>query len=308
VVIKNAVVKLGNLTLGAFTLNLLQRSTPMSPLRLCAAVALCAGLSPMARGALALNSLAPYATNFDFLATSESGHAWVNDAATQSTQGSPGWYWQNQSGSLTYDAGMPGTSANGAYSIGNGVDRAMGNYGGPGGGSIPPNPYSAFGIVFRNDTTVTINSVTVSYWAEHWTRSPQVDSLRFSYRASAANINDLAPASGATPGGWLAESALNFQATNVGTLFFLDPVVREQRTATLTVSVAPGEHLALRWYDADDFVGVRDATMAIDDLTVSFSGTPISVPEASAFLGCGLVLALLGAARWFSTRAERRSL
>jgi hypothetical protein len=246
-------------------------------------------MSPAAQGALALNSLAPYSTNFNFLDSSGSGHAWVNDAPTQSINGSPGWYWQNQSGTVTYDAGSPLPSANGAFSIGVGVDRALANYGGPGGGSIPPNLQTAFGIVFRNDTTVTIDSVTVSYWAEHWTRGAQVDSLRFSYRASAANINDLAPTAGATPGGWVAETALNFQATILGTPFFLDPVVREQRTATLAVTVAPGEHLALRWYDADDLIDLRDATMAIDDLTVSFSGTPISVPEASAFVACGLI-------------------
>jgi hypothetical protein len=258
----------------------------MLPRRLFVVLAVVASPSAAARAALVLSNLAPYSTNLNFLASSETGHVWNNDASTQSPQGSPGWYWQNQSASLTYDAGSPSPTANGAYSIGAGSDRAMGNYGGPGGGSIPPNPYSAWGLVFRNGTSTTINSVTVTYWGEHWTRSPMVDSIRFSYRASATVINDLVPASGATPSGWLADSSLSFHATNVGTLFFVDPVVRQQLTATLPVTVAPGEYLALRWYDADDFVGVRDATMAIDDLTVAFSGAVAAVPEASALLFC----------------------
>lgn len=273
----------------------------MSPLRLSALFALSAlTCTPAARGALALSSLAPYSTNFNFLASTDAGHAWINDAPTQSTQGSPGWYWQNQSGALTYEAGTPSSTANGSYAIGDAADRAIANYGGPGGGSFAPNPYTAFGVIFRNDTSNVINSVTVSYWAEQWARGTQVDSLRFSYRAAAAVINDLAPASGATPVGWLAESSLNFQTPIFGaTPFLVDPVVREQRTATIAVTVAPGSYLALRWYDADDIIGARDAVMAIDDLTVSFSGTPAAVPEASAFLGCGLLLGLLGVAKRF---------
>lgn len=252
-------------------------------------VALAIAVAPWSatHAALVLNDLAPYTTNFNFLAKTDS-NPWVNDAPTQSVNGSPGWYWQNASGSLTYQGGSPGTTANGAFALSpDATDSAMGNYGGPGNGSsIPPNPYSAWGIVFRNSTLSTITSVTVSYWGEHWTRSPMLDSLRFSYRASATIINDLVPASGATPSGWLAESSLNFQATELGTLFFMDPVFRQQRTATLPVSVAPGEYLALRWYDADDFVGVRDATMAIDDLTVSFAAGAAAVPEASGLLFC----------------------
>lgn len=276
----------------------------MTRFRCFAVLALTIMTSPAARAALALNSLAPYSTNFDFLATLESGHAWVNDAPTQSTTGSPGWYWQNQSGAVTYEAGNPSTTANGAFSLGFGTDRAIGNYGGPGGGAVPANPYSAWGIVFRNDTTSVINSVTVSYWAEHVSRGAQVDSLRFSYRAAAALIDDMAPSAGATPVGWLAEPTLNFQTTLTGTPFLIDPVMRAQRTATLSVAVAPGEYLALRWYDADDLIGIRDATMGIDDLTVSFTGTPVAVPEASAFLIGGLVSVLLGAASWASRRSR----
>lgn len=268
-----------------------------------AALALIVLTPPGARAALALTSLAPYSTNFDFLATLESGHAWVNDASTQSTTGSPGWYWQNQSGAVVYEAGNPSFNANGAFSLGFGTDRALGNYGGPGGGAYPANPYSAWGIVFRNDTTSVINSVIVSYWAEHVSRGAQADSLRFSYRAGAALINDMAPSAGATPVGWLAEPTLNFQATLTGTPFLIDPVVREQRTATLSVTVAPGQYLALRWYDADDFIGIRDATMGIDDLTVSFTGTPAAVPEASAFLIGGLALAAFGVAKRFGRRS-----
>jgi hypothetical protein len=244
-----------------------------------------------AYAALVLNELTPYSTNFNFLAKTDA-NPWVNDAPSETANGSPGWYWQNASGTATYQGGSPSPNVNGAFAPWpDGADSALANYGGPGNGG----EYAAWGVVFRNNTSSTITSVTVNYWGEQWTRGALVDSLRFSYRASATIINDLVPASGATPSGWLAESGLNFQAVETGTPFFLDPVMRQQRTATLPLTVAPGEYLALRWYDADDFVGstssFRDATMGIDDLTVSFSDAVAAVPEASGLLFCGLAAA-----------------
>jgi len=235
---------------------------------------------------LVLNDLSDYTNNFDFLKTADKLNAWNNDQATQTESGSPGWYWQKGTASLTYEAGN--ATSPGAFSLGTSNDRAMGSYTGSGNLNI------AWGIVFQNNSGQTISQIDVSYNGEQWRRADTtVDSLQFSFATSAAAINDLVPTGGPSPAGWTPEASLSFAAPLApGTPAFFDPISPTAVSSTIAVNVPNGQFLALRWYDGD--VAGNDAALGIDDLTVSFTAT--AVPEPSALLFGGLVAGVLAVA------------
>ena len=256
-----------------------------------------------ALGALVLNDLTGYSTSFDtpFLQSFGTANPWVDNAV-----GHVGWYWQNIYPSLTYDAGTPNmASFVAAYSFGADTDRAMGNFGGPAGdANHPNNPHTAWGIVFKNNTTQTITGVSVAYTGEQWRRGDLVDSLRFSYKTSAQDVTSLDPTGGAAPNGWTSHASLNFSATLTGTPRLAGTPLLTPLSSTLPATVLPGEYLALRWYDADDGGSVADAAMGIDDLSVGFLVT--AVPEASALLFACAAVGVAGAVSVVKARRGNR--
>ena len=237
-----------------------------------------------ASAALVLNDLSDYTNDFNYLATVGGTNAWMDNQGNDSTSGSPGWYWQKESVSFTYDAG--GAGSPGAFSLGasTSTDRAMGSYTGSGNLNV------AWGVVFHNNSGQTISQVDVSFTGEQWARAETTnDMLHFSFVTSATEITDFIPAAGATPPNWNSEANLAFAAplspigNTTGIFRFFDPIDgnnEETVSSTIAVNVPNDHYLVLRWHDGD--VADKDAALGIDDLTVSFTAT--AVPEPSAFL------------------------
>lgn len=261
--------------------------------------------------AYVLNLLTPYEQDFDFLAASGASNAWHNDGPSgPSTSGSPGWYWQNGSGSLTYEGGFP--FGPNAFSLGIGTDRAMGNY------ASATNATTAWGFVLQNDTGESITSVTIAYTGEQWRTNDTItnETLQFSLRVASAEITDLVPTEGAIPSGWTHVAALDFEAPQTtATAGIADGSTSEYYTEfseELSINVPDGQFLALRWFDGDD--AGSDAALGVDSLTVSFTAS--AVPEAGAFLNGAIVCAAVAllvvggriskrksASRWRNCRA-----
>lgn len=239
--------------------------------------------SEPSRAALTLTTLDDYTQDFDFL-DFQGQPEWNNDQSTQDESGSPGWYWQDGSGSLSYDSGLPFSP--GAYSLGSPLapavetDRAMGSR------TDDATPNLAWGIVFENNSGQTISEISLSFTGEQWRRAEtSSDSLSFSFTSSASEITDLLPAAGATPAGWTSVPGLTFDAPLApGTPPYFDPPAEERPLSdTFSVSVPNGHFVALRWHDGD--VAGSDAGLGIDDLTVSFAVQ--AIPEASSVaFGC----------------------
>ncbi len=245
--------------------------------------------------ALVLNDLGEYTNDFNFLAGVGKGHAWTNDQSNESSSGSPGWYWQNETASLVYEAGGAGDS--GAFSFGTPGDRAMGNYADAG------NPNTAWGVVFQNKTGQTISQLDISYKGEQWRRAgTSPDRLHFSFISTAMEITDLVAAAGASPTDWSPEVSLAFTAPLApGTPAFFDPIPPTPVSSTISITVPHDHYFALRWYDGD--VLGDDAALGIDDLTVSFTAT--AVPEPTAFLFGGLVCGVYLVAGLRKRRVDR---
>src|SRR5215213_3308679 len=226
----------------------------------------------------------PLTENFDTLASTGTGLAWADNGTI------PGWY----SSRTTYNTGTGSSNAGALYSFGVAVtnpvtDRALGDVGSGSTGII------FFGARFVNNTGNTITSLDVNYNGEQWrtggssTASPSIaQTADFQYQV--ANVGVITAIN--TPStGWLDHDALDFTSPVFGTVTAaaLDGNAAANRTAkssTITLTVAPGQEVWLRWRDIDN--ANNDHGLAVDDLSVTAhggGGVNISVGDATVTEG-----------------------
>jgi uncharacterized delta-60 repeat protein/uncharacterized repeat protein (TIGR01451 family) len=229
-----------------------------------------------AAGDVSLNTIGVAVTqNFDSLATSGTANTWTDGTTL------PGWYAQftvTPSNPTTYRAST-GTDTTGAiYSFGvagtNAVtERAFGSIA----SGTPGDIYYA--VKLTNNTGSTITGLNISFTGEQWRQggctptpcTPAAQTLDFQYQA--ANAGVITDANTPTTG-WTDFNTLDFTTPSPGTstAAAIDGNAAANRTAKsalLTVTVANGQEVWLRWKDSND--ANNDHGVAIDD----FSVTPI---------------------------------
>ena len=177
-----------------------------------------------------------------------------------------------------------GTANTGAlYSFGGAgvnpvTDRALGSI-----ASGTPGNF-AYGVRFQNDTTLAITDITISYTGEQWRNggNAATQTLAFSYFIS----NDpIISSDAAGVNAWVPFTSLDFKSPVVGAtataLDGNDPANRQVFSGVVLpdVIVFPGQEIFFRWYDVND--PGNDHALAIDDLTISFTGVApvINAPE-----------------------------
>lgn len=268
----------------------------MNPIRnLVTAVALM--VAPQLPGQVLL-SAGTYSQSFDSPAlanASSQGTNWLNNMTL------PGWYAETGFGAITnYRVGSGGVNNGALYSFGvAGVnpitDRGLGSVGS---GSYPN---LAYGLRIQNDTLDTIGAFVISYTGEQWRNgaptTPAVQSLAFSYRIDSMAITSPDWANTGTPA-WTAVPDLSFDSPvlggTAGSLDGNDAANRTALSATLFLSLAPGQEIFFRWFDLNDLS--NDHGLAVDDVTISYA-----IPEPGVF--SLLAAGSLGPALW-----QRRAL
>ncbi|MEZ5026853.1 MAG: T9SS type A sorting domain-containing protein [Chitinophagales bacterium] len=204
------------------------------------------------------NLSTPYTQDFNTLDSLPVG--------TESTILPNGWYSDDDKYWIDY-----GSKNNGSiYSYGsqtvNTTDRAFGAV-----ASSSKQPL--YGAMFVNNSSSAIVALTISYTAECW-RLGKVhrgwkDSTIFTYNIGAPTIDD-------NNSTWTNVPALNFSTpdTTGTTSGPLDGnAANNQATISYTITnlaILPNDVFWIRWGDKD--VGSSDDGLAIDDLTVSFTG------------------------------------
>jgi uncharacterized protein len=233
----------------------------LRPLLVFALLALTVG--PAAQAQISLTTLGvPVTENFNGLSSVvATGVAWTDNTTV------PGFY----STRTTYNVATGSSNAGALYSFGvagvNPVtDRALGGIASGGTGTF----YWAARYV--NNTGATVNSFTVAFTGEQWrdggNATPVSQPMVFNYQvANAGVITDAdTPATG-----WLTAAALDFTSpVFTTTAVALDGNAAANRTAknaTLSVNVAPGQEIWIRWIDVND--GGNDHGLAVDDLSVT---------------------------------------
>jgi hypothetical protein len=222
------------------------------------------------KGQAAITALqTAYTQDFNSLIGSGST-PFVNDSTI------PGWYHERSGTGDLLIAGTGSSNVGGLYSFGtaNAQDRALGSIG-SGNSTVGD---LCWGLRLSNNTGETITALAVGYTGEQWRFSGNTDpqTVTFSWQTGAA------PGSLGS-GVWTAVPALDFTSpVTSGSSGALDgnlPAHRVTRFAILPVTLAPGEEIMLRWFDADH--PGADHGLAIDDVSVTAYGA--TLPTMVAF-------------------------
>jgi hypothetical protein len=222
-----------------------------------------------------------YTQNFDELGTGNVTGAFSSTlgmqrdlgSVTSSMVGLGGWYVAPIGGSgpaTTLTANDGSSISGGVFSHGTtgASDRALGL-------NASGSSVFAFGAAFKNDTGVTIESFTLVFSAENWRGATAASKLTFGYGKLGGDI---------TGGNFLSAAGTGVTALasaditgDILTNIALDGnTVKKSVNITLTVGIAPGETLFLRWRDFDD--AGSDAALAIDDFRLTANATVITTP------------------------------
>jgi uncharacterized protein len=206
----------------------------------------------------------PLTENFDSLASTGTGIAWVDNSTI------PGFY----STRATYNPGTGSSNAGSLYSFGvagtNPVtDRALGSVASGATGTI----YTAARLT--NSTGSTISSLDISYVGEQWRNGGNVNANSLTFQYQVANAGAITGANTPTTG-WTTFSALSFTSPITGaTAATLDgnaAANRTLKTANLPLIANNGQEIWLRWQDPDD--AGSDHGLAIDELSITARSTP----------------------------------
>lgn len=214
-------------------------------------------------------SAGTYSQNFDTLANTGTANTWTDNSTLT------GWYASKSAGAAlaAYQAGTGSGTAGALYSFGASAatDRALGSIGSGTVGNL------AYGVRLVNDTAEAVNNITISYTGEQWRNGGNATAqpLTFSYMVSATPITSSDAGTTLT---WTAVPALDFTSPTTGaTAAALDGNAAANQhvfsgIVLSGVSVLPGQEIFLRWLDLND--AGNDHALAIDNLTVSFTGAP----------------------------------
>jgi uncharacterized repeat protein (TIGR01451 family) len=208
--------------------------------------------------------------NFDTLATTGTANTWTDNTTL------PGWYSQfsaTPANPTTYRADSGGSNTGAIYSWGIAsvnplTERAFGAVS----SGTPVTILNAVRLV--NNTGTTITSLDISYNGEQWRDGgaavPVAQTTFFEYQVGNAGV--ITDANTPTTG-WTAFSGLDFTTptfTNTGAGVAIDgnqAANRTAKSASVTVTVAPGQEVWLRWRDIND-TG-NDHGLAVDDFSVT---------------------------------------
>jgi len=270
------------------------------PVKRCWVLLVLALVAPTVQGQIPFGGPGSFSQSFDVLANTGTANPWTNNVTINSV-----FAFQVSGGAAvpTYRANDGTNKAADLNSFGStgSPDRALGAIAGGSTGNI------AYGYIVQNTSSSTL-SFAVEYTGEQWrdggSSSPAAEFLRFSYRTSStlpSTYADWDP-SLQLPAGYVSVPALDFASpvfvdTNNGNA--LNGNLAANRTVIpqtyLSVGVAPGEYLILRWFDLNE-TGNNHA-MGIDNLTIT---GVVGVPEPATVLG--IAGAGLAAGSWVRRR------
>ncbi|MEM8894260.1 MAG: hypothetical protein AAGC88_06765, partial [Bacteroidota bacterium] len=205
-----------------------------------------------------------YTQNFNSLASSGLTNTWTNGATLN------GWYARNEAdvnNYTIYRAGSGSSSTTGLYSLGEDADRALGSLNQNASGDI------AFGVLFENTSGLTINSVTIAFSSEQWSRvetnTKGFQRVQVAYRI--ANSIDVS-AAGLFTDEFTDVPEAYLIAQDCTTVNTSEPLIGNDNSAQISVNLpiafADGQELFLRFYDEN--VGDFDLVLGVDDLSVTF--------------------------------------
>ena len=185
-----------------------------------------------------------------------------------------GWFGTKLAGSgatataVTADTGASGSGFLYSYGSAAAIDRALGSL-------ASGSNTMGFGALFKNETGVILQSVTITYTGEYWKNSTSLQNvLAFAYGkvGGALNGNNFLTSTAMTP--WVPANLKGPQPVTSNTGGLDGNAVDNRKTITfsLPLSLNPGESFVIRWQDTNE--AGNDAGLAVDDFSMTVSTQP----------------------------------
>ena len=245
-----------------------------------------------ARAVISVVNTSTYSQDFDSLASSGTGNAWLNDSTIS------GWYLFQQAGGGTaiasYNAGDGSSSTGNFYSFGgaDSGDRALGGVGSGGAYFGSPSSGSIAGwiaVSFVNSSGSTFSGFMADWNGEQWRNggntSPQTMVFEYGFGATFGSVSTWH-----SPGGtfdWSSPVATSTAGAVDGNTAGL---VTGVGGTINSLTWANGETLWLRWVERND--AGNDHGLAIDSFSFA-AQVPTAIP-VSGHTGLLLAIPLLG--------------
>ncbi len=211
--------------------------------------------------------------SFDTLAATGTTNAWADNATIA------GWYATQTVGTLSaYRAGDGSTNNGALYSFGTAAaaERALGSAA----SGTPGNFFYAGRYV--NNTGAPITSLLVAYTGEQWRNGGNATAQRLDFSYQVANAGAITGAN-APNAGWTDVDALDFTSPIASaTAIALDGNAAANQAAlsnTITLNVAPGQEVWIRWLDIND--SGNDHGLGIDNVSVTPQGAAVASADLS---------------------------
>jgi hypothetical protein len=177
-----------------------------------------------------------------------------------------GWYFieTGTNANTTYTAGAGTNNTGDTYSLGL-ISTTERSLGGLRSGNLNP----TYGCKITNNTTQTIESITVTYRGETWRvgSSNRIDRIDFSYSTNATSL---------TTGNWSNFDNLDYQNPGQATASGSEVHSKLVSSTIFGLNINPGQSIWFRFSDFD--ATSSDDAMGIDDFVVSASAaTPLPI-------------------------------
>ncbi|MEN9302383.1 MAG: hypothetical protein RL264_812 [Bacteroidota bacterium] len=212
-----------------------------------------------------------YSLDFNQLASSGTSNVWSDNTTV------PFVFAQTNATSLSYRATNGSSVSNGLQAFRHATintnDKSLGSICSSSTTASNLNNF-AYGILMKNNTSLPLSELKISYTMEQWFNAGTNVSNQMSvwYKVSDFPITSLTPQSNA---GWIQLSNLTATTPTVSSVqTYLDGnssvnKVSFSNVVIPNINLAPGKFLMLRWLDVDD--AGRDHGISIDDVSFSWN-------------------------------------
>lgn len=145
---------------------------------------------------------------------------------------------------------------------------------------------ASFGVVFEVGAGLQVTGATVGYNGEQWFRAGATSNDRLDFQYKILNSYNPATFRIHNETGWTDVDALDFSALITGTNSKLNgnaAANRAARSGAIPLTATAGQFIAFRWTNVSDTTSPQ-AALAVDDLTINFTATPVAAPDAPNFI------------------------
>lgn len=145
---------------------------------------------------------------------------------------------------------------------------------------------ASLGVVFEVGAGLQVTGASIGYNGEQWFRAGATSNDRLDFQYKILSSYNPATFRINTETGWTDVDALDFPVLKTGANQKIDGNAAGNRTAlssAISLTATAGQFIAFRWTNVSDTTNSQ-ASLAVDDLAIHFTATPVAGPDAPNFI------------------------